>query len=123
IVKMDREGYLYFLGRNDDLIKTSGYRVSPNEIEEIFFGTGLVSEVVAFGVPHSTLGQSIALVVIPKPGIEVTEDNLINVCKKRLASYMMPTEIVFRTSMPSNPNGKVDRKQLALEMVEPFSHQ
>ncbi|MCU7948171.1 MAG: acyl-CoA ligase (AMP-forming), exosortase A system-associated [Candidatus Thiodiazotropha sp. (ex Cardiolucina cf. quadrata)] len=123
IVKMDREGYLYFLGRNDDLIKTSGYRVSPNEIEEIFFGTGLVSEVVAFGVPHSTLGQSIALVVIPKPGIEVTEDNLINVCKKRLASYMMPTEIVFRTSMPSNPNGKVDRKQLALEMVESFSHQ
>ncbi|MCU7904507.1 MAG: acyl-CoA ligase (AMP-forming), exosortase A system-associated [Candidatus Thiodiazotropha sp. (ex Epidulcina cf. delphinae)] len=121
IVKMDSEGYLYFIGRNDDLIKTSGYRVSPNEIEEVFYGSGLVSEVVALGIPHTTLGQSIALVAVPKPDREVTGDGLINACKKRLAGYMIPAVIEFRTTIPSNPNGKIDRKRLALEMMESVS--
>ncbi|MCU7923702.1 MAG: acyl-CoA ligase (AMP-forming), exosortase A system-associated [Candidatus Thiodiazotropha sp. (ex Dulcina madagascariensis)] len=121
IVKMDSEGYLYFIGRNDDLIKTSGYRVSPNEIEEVFYGSGLVSEVVALGIPHTTLGQTIALVVVPKPDMAVTGDDLINACKKRLASYMIPAVIEFRAAIPSNPNGKVDRKQLAQEIMESFN--
>ncbi|MEW8508802.1 MAG: acyl-CoA ligase (AMP-forming), exosortase A system-associated [Candidatus Thiodiazotropha sp.] len=121
IVKMDSEGYLYFLRRDDDLIKTMGYRVSPNEIEEIFFRSGLVSEVVAVGIPHTTIGQSIVLAAIPKNGVEVTEQLLLEACKQRLASYMMPAEIVFRTAFPTNPNGKVDRRQLLLELMESAS--
>ncbi|MEW8584318.1 MAG: AMP-binding protein, partial [Candidatus Thiodiazotropha sp.] len=121
IVKMDSEGYLYFLRRDDELIKTMGYRVSPNEIEEIFYRSGLVSEVVALGIPHTTIGQSIVLVAIPKNGVEVTEKLLLDDCKQRLASYMMPAEIIFRSSLPTNQNGKVDRKQLALEVLESVS--
>jgi acyl-CoA ligase (AMP-forming) (exosortase A-associated) len=117
IVKMDSDGYLYFLRREDDLIKTLGYRVSPNEIEEIFYRSGLVSEVVALGIPHSTIGQSVVLVVILKNGSEVTEKQLLDNCKQRLASYMVPSEIIFRTSLPTNPNGKVDRKRLKLEIM------
>src|SRR5690606_4356567 len=56
-VRMDEEGYLYFVGRRDEMIKTSGYRVSPTEIEEVLYGTQLVGEVVALGVDHPTLGQ------------------------------------------------------------------
>ena len=118
VVKRDSQGYLYFVGRNDDLIKTSGYRVSPNEIEAIFRATGLVSEVIALGIPHTTMGQSIALIVVPRPGEEVSEERLINACKKSLASYMIPAVVVFRSAIPVNPNGKLDRKQLALELME-----
>jgi acyl-CoA ligase (AMP-forming) (exosortase A-associated) len=121
IVKMDSEGYLYFLRRDDDMIKTMGYRVSPNEVEEIFYRTGLVSEVVALGIPHSTIGQSIVLVVIRKNDSEVTEKQLLDHCKQRLANYMMPSEIVFRASIPTNPNGKVDRKRLKFEIMESLS--
>jgi acyl-CoA synthetase (AMP-forming)/AMP-acid ligase II len=118
LVKMDSEGYLYFLRRDDDLIKTMGYRVSPNEVEEIFYRTGLVSEVVALGIPHSAIGQSIVLVATCKNGIEVSEKQLLDHCKQRLANYMMPSEIVFRTALPTNPNGKVDRKRLKSEIME-----
>ena len=58
-VRTDEEGFLYFIGRRDEMIKTSGYRVSPTEIEEVVYGTQLVGEVAAFGVPHPTLGQAI----------------------------------------------------------------
>lgn len=121
IVKMDSEGYLYFMRRDDDLIKTMGYRVSPNEIEEIFYRSGLVSEVVALGIPHTAIGQSIILVATPKNANEVTEKLLLESCKQRLASYMMPAEVIFRTSLPTNPNGKVDRKQLKLEVMASIS--
>jgi acyl-CoA ligase (AMP-forming) (exosortase A-associated) len=121
IVKMDSEGYLYFLRREDDLIKTMGYRVSPNEVEQIFHRTGLVSEVVALGIPHSTIGQSIILIAKVKDGSDVTEKQLLESCKQRLANYMIPSEIIFRTSLPTNPNGKVDRKRLKLEIMESLS--
>ena len=55
-VQMDEEGFLYFIGRKDEMIKTSGYRVSPTEVEEVLYGTGLVGEVAAFGAAHPSLG-------------------------------------------------------------------
>jgi acyl-CoA ligase (AMP-forming) (exosortase A-associated) len=117
IVKQDSEGYLYFIGRSDDQIKTSGYRVSPNEIEAIFQATGLLNEVVALGVPHPVLGQSIVLIVVAKAGEALTEELLINRCKKQLTSYMMPSRIIFRDAIPTNPHGKLDRKQLAKQLL------
>jgi hypothetical protein len=61
-VRMDAEGYLYFIGRSDDMIKVSGYRISPTEVEEVVLhASGLVAEVAAFGVPHPQLGQAIVL--------------------------------------------------------------
>ncbi len=118
IVKRDSQGYLYFIGRHDDLIKTSGFRVSPNEIEAIVHASGLVEEVVALGIPHATLGQSIALIVVPRKGESLTEERLINACKRHLATYMMPARVEFRARIITNANGKLDRKQLALELME-----
>jgi acyl-CoA ligase (AMP-forming) (exosortase A-associated) len=118
IVKRDSEGYLYFIGRTDDQIKTSGYRVSPSEVETVFRATGLLSEVVALGVPHPVLGQSIVLIVVAKAGQEVNEEQLINRCKKQLTSYMIPSQILFRDSMPTSPNGKLDRKLLAQQLMD-----
>ena len=66
-VRADEDGFLYFIGRRDEMIKTSGYRVSPTEIEEVLYGTRLVAEVAAFGVPHGVLGQAIVIVATSKP--------------------------------------------------------
>ncbi|WP_343731628.1 acyl-CoA ligase (AMP-forming), exosortase A system-associated [Duganella sp.] len=110
-VRADEEGYLYFIGRHDDMIKTSGYRVSPAEVEEIVYATGLVREAAALGYPHPTLGQAIALVAV---GVSVDGDALLVACKHALPTYMVPARIELREQpLPRNPNGKIDRKLLA----------
>ena len=61
-VRMDEEGFLYFISRRDEMIKTSGYRVSPTEVEEVVYATGCVGEAAALGIPHPVLGQAIVVV-------------------------------------------------------------
>src|SRR6185312_5108883 len=89
-VRKDEEGFLYFIGRRDEMIKTSGYRISPTEIEEILYGTQLLGEVAAFGVPHPALGQCIVVVATLKPAIVVDEAALLSVCRERLPGFMIP---------------------------------
>jgi acyl-CoA ligase (AMP-forming) (exosortase A-associated) len=118
-VRTDEEGYLYFIGRRDEMIKTSGYRVSPTEVEEAVYATGLVVEAAALGIPHPVLGQVIVVVVTPRDGGGLDTGKLLAECRQRLPAYMVPTLIRTRTeSLPRNPNGKIDRKRLAGEMQE-----
>ncbi|MDK2125946.1 acyl-CoA ligase (AMP-forming), exosortase A system-associated [Parachitinimonas caeni] len=113
-VRMDEDGFLYFVSRRDEMIKTSGYRVSPTEIEEILYATQVVAEVAAFGIEHATLGQAIAVVAWPKADAEVTVASLQALCRQRLPAYMVPSRIELVTeALPRNPNGKIDRKLLA----------
>lgn len=121
-VRKDEDGYLYFVGRRDEMIKTSGYRVSPTEIEEIVFATGLISDAAAVGVPHPTLGQAVALVVAgtQSPGAATA---LLNECKKQLPAYMVPAHIDWRETIPRNANGKYDRALLARELSSLFAAQ
>ena len=113
-VKRDEDGFLYFISRRDEMIKTSGYRVSPTEVEEVIYATGVVSEVAAFGVKHPTLGQAIVVVVMPKPGQELSTDVLLATAKRDLPAFMVPHKFILSSeSLPRNPNGKIDRKTLA----------
>jgi acyl-CoA synthetase (AMP-forming)/AMP-acid ligase II len=115
-VRMDEDGFLYFVGRRDEMIKTSGYRVSPTEIEEVLYGTQLVGEAAAFGVPHPVLGQAVVVVATPKPGTMLDGDRLLAACRDHLPAYMLPAKIDVRGgSLPRNANGKIDRKALAGE--------
>jgi len=114
-VRMDEEGFLYFLGRRDEMIKTSGYRVSPTEIEEVLYGTQLVGEVAAFGVLHPLLGQAIVAIATPK-NEPLPEETLLAACRAKLPVYMVPSRVEIRTGpLPRNANGKIDRKLLAGE--------
>jgi acyl-CoA ligase (AMP-forming) (exosortase A-associated) len=116
-VMRDEEGYLYFIGRRDEMIKTSGYRVSPTEIEEVVYATGIVGEAAALGVSHPVLGQAIVLVVTPAAGSSVDCDRVLAECRQRLPNYMTPALIKpWAGSLPRNPNGKIDRKRLAEDM-------
>jgi len=118
-VRRDAHGYLYYIGRNDEMIKTSGYRVSPAEIEEVVYASALVGEAVALGVPHAVLGQAIALLVYAAPGRELTREALLCACRERLPTYMVPLWIIIRGDLlPRNPNGKIDRALLAQELAE-----
>lgn len=114
-VSMDEEGFLYFIGRKDEMIKTSGYRVSPNEIEEFIYASGMVKEVIAIGLPHPVLGQAIVVVTVPLDD-NFDKQALIKDCKKNLPHYMVPAHIEIRARLPRNPNGKIDRRQVACEL-------
>ncbi|MET0323523.1 MAG: acyl-CoA ligase (AMP-forming), exosortase A system-associated [Duganella sp.] len=121
-VRADEEGYLYFIGRSDDMIKTSGYRVSPAEVEEVAYDSGLVAEAAAIGVPHPLLGQSIALVVAADAKHGTSEAAVLAACKRALPAYMVPTLIDVRHQpLPRNPNGKIDRVRLAAELAAQLS--
>ena len=117
-VRVDTEGFLYFIGRSDDMIKTSGYRVSPSEVEEVVYDTGLVAEAAAIGMPHPLLGQSIALVACTKAGIDTSAAELLAACRRTLPSYMVPLQIQLHDEpLPRNPNGKLDRVRIASELA------
>ncbi len=121
-VRMDEDGFLYFVARRDEMIKTSGYRVSPTEIEEVLYATGRIGEAAALGVSHPVLGQAIVGVVTPT----VTDgalncEELIEECKRRLPAFMVPAHIDVRDALPRNPNGKIDRKRLASEVAGYFT--
>ena len=120
-VRRDEEGFLYFISRRDEMIKTSGYRVSPTEVEEAVYGTGLVGEVAALGIEHPVLGQAIVLVATSPADAVLDSAAVIAKCRERLPAFMVPARIVERTgSLPRNPNGKIDRKLLAQEFVGLF---
>ena len=109
-VYMDADGYLYFIGRRDEMIKVSGYRVSPTEVEEALHATGLVAEAAACGVPHPALGQAIVASVMPASGQQVTPAMLLQACRASLPGYMVPSHIELSPQgLPRNPNGKIDR--------------
>ena len=117
-VVADEEGFLYFVGRTDEMIKTSGYRVSPAEIEEVAYGTGLVRDAVALGVPDPQLGQHILLVASPASGDGLDVEALLDAMKHRLPVYMLPRTVVPRDEIPRSPNGKFDRALLRAELAE-----
>jgi acyl-CoA ligase (AMP-forming) (exosortase A-associated) len=120
-VRKDEDGFLYFISRNDEMIKTSGYRVSPSEVEEVVYAREQVAEAAAIGVSHPTLGQAIVVIAHAKAGMAIDADALMAACKPHLPAYMLPARIVMSdTSLPRNPNGKIDRKLLSVQLENTF---
>jgi acyl-CoA ligase (AMP-forming) (exosortase A-associated) len=116
-VRSDEDGFLYFVSRKDEMIKTSGYRVSPTEIEEVVYSTGLVRDAVALGVDDDRLGQAIALAVSPANGAELDPDVLLGALRQQLPLYMVPKHVVVRPELPRSPNDKFDRNLLRQELA------
>ena len=119
-VRRDAEGFLYFIGRRDEMIKTSGYRVSPTEVEEVLYATRLVGECVAFGSEHPTLGQAIQVIATaPDGSAAVDTAALLAACRQRMPAYMVPAAVAAAAGpLPRNPNGKIDRKLLSTAWLE-----
>ena len=121
-VRRDADGYLYFISRNDEMIKSSGYRVSPTEVEDVMYADARVAEAVAIGAPHPVLGHAIVVVVVLQPGQACDAGMLLAACRSRLPGYMVPNRIVIQdSSLPRNPNGKIDRSGLRAAFQDLFA--
>ncbi|MEV4604125.1 acyl-CoA ligase (AMP-forming), exosortase A system-associated [Amycolatopsis sp. NPDC049253] len=117
VVVRDEEGFLYFVGRRDDMIKTSGYRVSPQEIEEVAYETGLVHDAVALGLEDEALGHRVVLVVTPRDPAGFDPAAVTARLRQQLPGYMVPAEVMVRSALPQSPNGKFDRAVLRHQLA------
>jgi long-chain acyl-CoA synthetase len=115
IAKMDEEGYFYIVDRIKDMIISSGYNVFPRDIDEVFYEHPKVVEACSIGIPHPTRGEAIKVFVVLKEGETATQEELIEYCKDKLATYKLPAEIEFKKELPKTNVGKILRKDLRAE--------
>jgi acyl-CoA ligase (AMP-forming) (exosortase A-associated) len=108
LVKMDEEGFLYYVGRRDTMIKSSGFRVSPTEVEEVLFQSGELRQAAVIGIPDESLGQSIKAFVVPRDGGTVDAAALIAYSAERMPRYMVPKAVEVLSELPKTTSGKVD---------------
>lgn len=108
LVYMDEEGFLYFAGRRDNMIKSSGFRISPTEVEDVLYQSGMVREAGVIGVPDEILGQVVKAYVAPNDGQSLDTEKLRQFCSTKLPRHMIPKFFEVLPSLPKTPTGKVD---------------
>jgi amino acid adenylation domain-containing protein len=113
LFKTDSEGYLYFVGRKDDLIKSRGEKVSPKEVEEVLYRLDGVTEAAVVGVPDPILGQAIKAYVTRRDGSSISEMDVLRHCVQRLENFMVPKIVEFRDHLPKTATGKINKREIA----------
>ncbi|HEX5477330.1 MAG TPA: AMP-binding protein, partial [Burkholderiales bacterium] len=115
LFRADAQGYLYFVARKDDIIKSRGEKVSPKEVENVLYELAGVHEAAVVGVADALLGMAIKAVVVADPQARLTEREVIRHCAKRLEDFMVPKTVEFRDALPKSANGKISRRQVMAE--------
>ncbi|MHB1419209.1 MAG: long-chain-fatty-acid--CoA ligase [Bacillota bacterium] len=110
--KFDEDGYLYIVDRKHDMIIRGGENIYPAEIEQILYTHPKVLEVAVIGVPHETMGEEVQAVIVLKEGMEVSQEEIIEFCRGRMAGYKRPRLVDFVDTLPRNPSGKVLKRTL-----------
>jgi amino acid adenylation domain-containing protein len=113
LCRLDDEGYLYFVARMDDILKSRGEKVAPKEVELALHAIAGVQEAAVIGIDDELLGQAVTAFVVTDDGARLTEPDILRECRARLESYMVPTRVVLLPSLPKSANGKIDKRQLA----------
>lgn len=108
----DAQGYIHIVGRDKDLVISGGYNVYPKEVEQIIDELEGVVESAVIGLPHLDLGEGVTAVVVPEPGVELSEAEVIDHLQGRLAKYKQPKRVFFIDSLPRNTMGKVQKNEL-----------
>jgi amino acid adenylation domain-containing protein len=112
--KMDEEGFLYFLGRKDDMIKSRGERISAKEVERAINGIEGVNECAVIGVPDEIFGKAIKAFIACQPGVQLEAKQVLQHCVTQLESYAIPKYVDFMEVLPKTAHGKIDKKKLLL---------
>jgi fatty-acyl-CoA synthase len=112
MVRMDEEGFIFFTDRAKDIIKTGGENVSSQEVEATLFKHPKVADVAVIGLSDPRWSEIVTAVIVPRPGQEATEKDIIEFCKKEMAGYKVPKRIIFTDALPRNPSGKLLKKVL-----------
>jgi acyl-CoA synthetase (AMP-forming)/AMP-acid ligase II len=113
IFHMDEEGYLYFIGRSDDIIKSRGEKVSPKEVENVLYGLPEVVEAAVIGVDDDVLGQAVHAFVVLRDPSDVSEREIVRYCHAHMESYMVPKTVHIVASLPKTDTGKIRKSGLA----------
>jgi acyl-CoA synthetase (AMP-forming)/AMP-acid ligase II len=113
IFRTDSEGYLYFVSRTDDVIKSRGEKVSPREVEDVLYGLEGVFEAAVIGVPDALLGEAVKAFVALRPGFTYSERDVIRYCLSKLESFMAPKHVEFVGSLPKTDTGKIKKTGLS----------
>jgi acyl-CoA ligase (AMP-forming) (exosortase A-associated) len=108
LVTMDEEGFLYFVGRRDNMLKSSGFRISPTEVEEVLFQSGLLREAAVIGIPNGALGHVLKAFVTPRDGEALNPGSLLAFCAAKIPRYMVPKTVEVLDALPKTTSGKVD---------------
>ncbi|MBI1178649.1 AMP-binding protein [bacterium] len=114
--KTDADGYLYFLGRSDDIIKSRGEKVSPIEVENVLYSIPGVLTAAVVGTPDPLLDSAVVACVIKEPDSTLTEAEVRRICLSRLENFMVPSRIIFVDDMPKTSTGKVSKKELKAQL-------
>ena len=118
IGRMDEDGFFFIVDRKKDMILSGGYNVYPREIDEVLYEHPDVAEACAVGLPHPTRGEQIKAFIVRKTGATVTEEEIMEYCRHKLAVYKLPTSVEFRDELPKSTVGKILRKELRKQVVE-----
>src|SRR5271165_2530410 len=108
LVRSDEEGFLYYVGRRDTMIKSSGYRISPTEVEEVLFQTGKIRQAAVIGIPDEVLGQTIKAFLVAKDGAQLDCDAIQDFCAEKMPRHMVPKQFEVMKELPKTSSGKVD---------------
>ncbi|MHC4134526.1 MAG: acyl-CoA ligase (AMP-forming), exosortase A system-associated [Planctomycetota bacterium] len=117
-VRMDEEGYFFFVGRADAMIKSSGFRISPSEVEEVLMSSGVLAQAAVIGLPDPAIGERVHAICVVAGGRETDAAALLAHCATELPQHMLPRDVEFVPELPRSPNGKVDYKGLKAARVE-----
>lgn len=117
IARQDDEGYVYLVDRKNDMVISGGENIYPREVEEVLLGHPAVAECGVTGAPHPYWGEAVTAFVVPRPGLQVTAEELAALCRDRLSRYKVPKEIRFVAALPRNSMGKVLRRELRASLA------
>jgi acyl-CoA synthetase (AMP-forming)/AMP-acid ligase II len=115
---LDADGYIFLAGRKDDMIIRGGENVAPAEVEAVLYSHPGIDEAAVIGIPDVEWGQRIAAVIVLRPGVTLSADDVTEFCRKRLASFKKPEIIQFADALPKNPMGKILKKDLRAQLAE-----
>ena len=112
LATVDEDGYFYIVDRKKDMIVSGGENIYPREIEEVLLRHPAIADIAVVGIPDPIWGETVKAFVVTKEGETVTEKEVIDFCKKHLASYKKPKQVSFISTIPRNPSGKVLKRIL-----------
>ena len=117
----DDEGFIFLSGRAKDFLKRGGEMIAPEEVEQIIMSHPAVDEAAIIGVPDIEWGERVRAIVVKKPGMDLTMEEVVEHCRPRMAGFKRPEDVIFIEELPRNPMGKVLKRVLREEYPEPIA--
>ena len=115
--RTDEEGFLYIVDRLKDMVLSGGVNIYPKDIEDVIYRLAEVTDVAVIGIPDDNWGEAVHAIVVCRDDADLTEDEVISACQRKLAGFQIPSSVEFRSHLPRNPSGKLLKRDLRAEFL------